>query len=991
MRHLVSLLAALAAFPLAPPAHAALPGPLLTAHPHILSNADAMRRLASELVQAPLALPRSGVLRFDILASHAPTAQPGTPVFDGYDCERNHVFVRHEDSADTADSVALQIALQAAGACGDSRGMDQPYVAVAQAMVPAGKWTPVELSWDEATHRVSVSIAGRKQPLSWARSTGDLRHVDWRPDGQRFGTGGRPGELLRKLTLADGRTGEVLVQATQPDPLLSAAWSVFRARADGLANALLGCTATAGGNCPPAPDLAAGHPDMLLDLAQSLALAWRIAREPRYLDAADSYAARLMGTPPTAGGEYTMAGRVAAMGLLYDWLYDDLPARRAALAQAIRATITARDGSGRQPLGIMICGNQYLSSAPLACAREPSIEPGGGAPSIGNNYIGGHNYADVAGIAIGLLAIAGEYRDVSPLLDTAWTHFERGFWPARAWIGVDGASHMGFAYGAAYNDLMPLRLWRAALVKPDGVAALRPAWAARLVLPYVYGLRAGYDYPANGDDFGMSPIGAWVPDFALWAANMGGDASAADFYHTVIEPRRGHALIWDRLFWPKPPARSSYRQLDTARHFRNAGLVLARDTWDMAGATLLGFSSASFTSENHQHLDQNGLSLFHHAPLLLDSGLYDSYGSTHWHHYYRRSIAHNTVVVFDPAERFLRNGVEYANDGGQWIGDSQAPYPTLAQAMPGGANHLDGIVGFESTPGYTYAAGDASKAYQPGKLERDGGFVRQWLFLPRPGWWPHPVVLMFDTVRKPAGREALETTLLLHAASRPTAGVASQAIGPGRQRLDFGPDAKRMLTLQNGAGMLHVQTLLPERATITLSGGTGQACRQGAPGSPGDCRFLVRQRQADGRWQWTNFPPQSGSPADRDAGAWRIEVNPADNAREVSFLHVLSIADTGETAVPPVAQRLTPCDAGTEAVLLGGSYTVGFSRSRGTGNLCWNSPLRQSGLLLSGLAPDTGFRLEMTPLRATYRMRLVQDTKGPYRSSAQGVISAGMR
>jgi len=38
--------------------------------------------------------------------------------------------------------------------------------------------------------------------------------------------------------------------------------------------------------------------------------------------------------------------------------------------------------------------------------------------------------------------------------------------------------------------------------------------------------------------------------------------------------------------------------------------------------------------------------------LLIDSGQYDSYGSGHWKNYYTRSIAHNTMVAYDPDEEY---------------------------------------------------------------------------------------------------------------------------------------------------------------------------------------------------------------------------------------------------------------------------------------------------------------------------------------------------
>nr|WP_229215501.1 heparinase II/III family protein [Duganella sp. CY15W] len=72
-----------------------------------------------------------------------------------------------------------------------------------------------------------------------------------------------------------------------------------------------------------------------------------------------------------------------------------------------------------------------------------------------------------------------------------------------------------------------------------------------------------------------------------------------------------------------------------------SGSVTMCDTWNYADATRLDFKSSPFSSENHQHLDQNHFSLFYRAPLLVDSGAYDDHNSTHWFNDYRHTIAHS--------------------------------------------------------------------------------------------------------------------------------------------------------------------------------------------------------------------------------------------------------------------------------------------------------------------------------------------------------------
>ena len=65
--------------------------------------------------------------------------------------------------------------------------------------------------------------------------------------------------------------------------------------------------------------------------------------------------------------------------------------------------------------------------------------------------------------------------------------------------------------------------------------------------------------------------------------------------------------------------------LPLGRHFRNAGVIIARDRWDEE-TTLLQFRSASFYSENHHHRDENSFTLHYRSRLAIDSGIYDEGG-----------------------------------------------------------------------------------------------------------------------------------------------------------------------------------------------------------------------------------------------------------------------------------------------------------------------------------------------------------------------------
>ena len=425
-----------------------------------------------------------------------------------------------------------------------------------------------------------------------------------------------------------------------------------------------------------------------------------------------------------------MGGRAASLGILYDWLYGELDvplpgdpggrSYRAAMAQAIKDTIGGVSATPSGDMSASLCGTSNLTftSSILGCTSPLTFEnyirnANPAQISIAPYYISGHAVLSNEESALALMAIAEENPDVLPLLETNYTHFLKGFIPARAQISVDGGHQTGFAY--AYGNVsIPemLAIWRTGL-DTGATPPFAGDWQNRLIYPYLYGLRPDGSFPARGDNFPAYITDPQPGNLALMAAAQGGDSIAYGFFLKSVRGARGNdqnRMLEELYFGPVQAAPTGLDALPLSRHFRVAGEVLMRDSWTFANATLLEFKSSSFSSENHQHLDQNSFSLHYKTPLLIDSGMYDNYGTPHWANYYTRTIAHNAITVFDPTEHFLRYGVENSNDGGQWYPSSATLYPTLEEIGPGATNHLDGVVNYEATASYTYTRGNASKA-----------------------------------------------------------------------------------------------------------------------------------------------------------------------------------------------------------------------------------------------------------------------------------------
>lgn len=1009
-------------FLLASSAMAQLPAPVKQGHPRLFSNQASFDALKPQLPNLPAAFPAAGgSISLDLLAKRKdPLDNVNQAVFGEFSSTRNAFFIRHVDSYDVpvgaaAESIGFQVGFQV-------NGLPQ-YLSVARVDLKPDVWSTIQLSWNSQTHKIILKVNGIVVPIGWRTvdGTGATAPIEWKADGQITRIAMRRNETMRNFRLSDSG-GQELWQAPAMDALLNNAWYDFVERVNGRVATIQACPLIPVSQ--PVPDLcnvATGSRGTIYESAQMLAMAYRLTGNAKYLDGALNYLDKLLVTPPVSGGEWSSGGRVGAMGILYDWLFAEMGARtvpdavgfgsyRDLTAQRIKETIAADTGKGYENLYVSMCGYQplYITSTSFDCKKKPVYEQwdrSESKPSIANFYISGHPFSAVNNATVGLLAIVDEHPEVLPMIETSYAHYEKGFLAARALISVDGGHHMGFAYGVS-SIPERLLLWRSALENTGTAPLLQADWQSRLIYPYIYGLRHDGSFPASGDNFTTHVSGSLIGQLALGAVADMGDGVAGKFYRDhVLATRSSHAaLIMERLLWPVQLPTAPLESLELSRHFRTSGQVLMRDTWDYANATLLEFKSTSFIAENHQHFDQNSFTLNYKAPLLLDTGLYEEYGSSHWWNYYTRSIAHNTLLIFDKNERFTRGENEFSNDGGQWFYAPKQGYPTIEEISPAGPNALDGIVRYENTPQYTYTSGNASKAYASSKLDMANGFVRNVLFLRSPSFWGKPVTVVFDSVRS---KQALPATFLLHTAKDPVSAAAGvAALGNGQYQLGYQPGQERIVTVRNGGGMLTAQTILPLNANVRKVGGAqegGNGCAQtdlatgAAAGNGADCRFTVRRRQADGSYLWRNQTAAASAQqsSSTDVGAWRLEVTapaaPALNAPEY-FLHVLAVADNDGGAGPaaaPSAARL-PAAANTEALLLGGQLHALFNRDAApAARMDWVSTLASGAVIATGLKPGAHYALTSAPAASGYAWSLVEAAagSGTHASSDQGVLS----
>ncbi|MBE3123553.1 MAG: heparinase II/III family protein, partial [Planctomycetes bacterium] len=331
------------------------------------------------------------------------------------------------------------------------------------------------------------------------------------------------------------------------------------------------------------------------------------------------------------------------------------------------------------------------------------------------------------------------------------------------------------------------------------------------------------------------------------------------------------ARLMDFLYEEDPQPVLPIATFPLAHMATGIGKVYARSDWT-DDATWLRFECGDYWN-NHQHLEVGNFEIYRYAPLATESGEYQDYVDSHSVNWLTRTIAHNSILIFQGDETWkqLRDGGRnpYANDGGQnlrgaWPAQNLTDWKAKRDAYERGD-----IVAYENRPEFLYVAGDCTRAYNPSKLSL---WVRQIVFL-RPGTF-----VIFDRVV--TTRPEYEKTWVLHSHGQPQVEGTS-------------------VTITNGKGRLAVQTLLPEKPVLrTVEGYTY-------------------------RGQTFNPRPSGQTPL---AHKWRTEVLPPSPQTGDLFLHVL------QTDAPQPAQLVRKgaqvgVRVGEAEVLftgnVGGTLTVG--------------------------------------------------------------------
>ena len=305
---------------------------------------------------------------------------------------------------------------------------------------------------------------------------------------------------------------------------------------------------------------------------------------------------------------------------------------------------------------------------------------------------------------------------------------------------------------------------------------------------------------------------------------------------TAYGPTAVHSLFgWGmRVFWsPDEPRTPSYRSLPRFERFGAGTMeqIVMRNGRGADSTHITIVAGNQFT--DHQHFDKGQFLIYQRGGLTVDSGGYDGMyrPGKHANEYASRTVAHNALLVYDPAELMPKG---YTNDGGQRVLRNKQHHSTWPQFLAHREREwLDAgtVTAVDHTDGYSYVRVDLSRAYS----EKIASYQRLFTYLPA-----EDVLVVFDRVRTP---KPFDQRWLLHFDTAPEVDGKTPAAGIQEYanarwttvRLKGSYDRGGSVAQYNGA--LFTETLLPKAHDVITIGGRSSSSTAPSPGRTTRCRI----------------------------------------------------------------------------------------------------------------------------------------------------------
>lgn len=590
------------------------------------------------------------------------------------------------------------------------------------------------------------------------------------------------------------------------------------------------------------PDRQSNFDQNLLNAIEATALRYLLTSEKSYGQQAVAMAKNYINTVSFSMDRYVRhvtSGYVMHMtAVIYDWCYP---------------LLTSDD-------------KQFFMNGLLKLAQHSEL---GFPPKISSGVVG---HSSECGVLKNLLAAGiATYDETNDYYSRAALHVFRIFKPVRDFAYQAGMHYQGLNYGPYRYSSEAYAAW---MIKKMGMGDIFGEQIGDVPLHWIYARRPDGQLFRDGDMYmTRNQYGDYwnIQTNLIMGQGFNNDLGIQKEILKKYTPG-AFSPAFELLLW-NPNQPGATEELPYTRYFDSpGGVMIARTGWEedidpknshTSPVMMAEMKVNEFYFGNHMHFDAGQFEVYYKGPLAIDSGIYESkdtgYGSSHHMEYHKKSIAHNTMLVYDPNEDTI-NG----NDGGQ-------RQPNIHDA-----NNLDDLfqngyrIGYvtghsfgpdPTRPDYSYLSGDIAKAYSSKVKDYQRSFVfLNFYNLDHPG-----ALLVYDRVN--ASNPDYKKTYLLHTMEEPIV-------------------EKNVTTVQlsetangNYNGKMVNHTILPSMSNLEIT-------KVGGPGK----EFVVNGN---------NYPatPNDETCVEED-GAWRIEVSPIQKKQADTFLNVMQVIDNRDGPEP---------------------------------------------------------------------------------------------
>jgi len=342
----------------------------------------------------------------------------------------------------------------------------------------------------------------------------------------------------------------------------------------------------------------------------------------------------------------------------------------------------------------------------------------------------------------------------------------------------------------------------------------------------------------------------------------------------------------------------SVEELNYSKYFPYpSGVYVARTGWD-EDSVVVSMKVNELTIADHNHLDAGGFQIYYKGNLAVDSGYYQGinnsyrdgyygnyFGDVYHQAYYRQTIAHNCMLIYDENEpdlNFVKKPDEFSfkvNTGGQKSVLSLDFNPESAEQLE--TNELynkSKVLAHEHNedvrdPDFTYLKGDLTKAYSSDKLD---SYERSFMFLNLKNKdVPAALIVLDHVISTDSG---YKKTYLLHGVNAPVIDKVNNRVTLIRDEKNVAPTEKYPEGYDYN-GKLVNDVLLPKSVNITKIGEN----KEDYYVNDVNLKTLASSNE--------NYGIEEG-------GGIRCEISPANAAKEDYFLNVMQVSDADSVKEP---------------------------------------------------------------------------------------------